>query len=127
MCPSPVHDVGSTSPVSVPELGPRVAETHTGMVFLVGDKATKGQKPIVTDFLDFSTVGAAGACLQPVALNRRLAPESYLGVAHFTLPGCGAARAGHRDAPLSGRVATGNEGSAGVSPWAGIRNRGPAP
>lgn len=92
MFPSPVHDVGSTSPVSVPELGPRVAETHTGMVFLVGDKAYKVKKPIVTDFLDFSTVERREhACNREVALNRRLAPESYLGVAHFTLPGCGAA------------------------------------
>lgn len=92
MCPSPVHDVGSTSPASAPELCPRVAETHTGMVFLVGDKAYKVKKPIVTDFLDFSTVERREhACNREVALNRRLAPDSYLGVAHFTLPGCGAA------------------------------------
>ena len=34
--------------------GPLTAETHTGMVFLVGDRAYKVKKPVVTDFLDFS-------------------------------------------------------------------------
>lgn len=92
MCPSPIHDVGSTSPASVPGRCPRVAETHTGMVFLVGDKAYKVKKPIVTDFLDFSTVERRErACNREVTLNRRLAPDSYLGVAHFTPPECGAA------------------------------------
>ena len=33
-----------------------VAETHTGMVFLVGELAYKVKKSVVTDFLDFSTV-----------------------------------------------------------------------
>lgn len=92
MCPSPIHDVGGTPPVPEPELCPRVAETHTGMVFLMGDKAYKVKKPIVTDFLDFSTVERREhACNREVALNRRLAPDSYLGVAHFTPPECGAA------------------------------------
>lgn len=92
MCPSSIHDAGSTSPVSAPELSPRVAETHTGLVFLVGHKAYKVKKPIVTDFLDFSTVERREhACDREVTLNRRLAPDSYLGVAHFTPPGCGAA------------------------------------
>jgi len=66
---------------------PQVAETHTGMVFLVGDKAYKVKKPVVTDFLDFSTVeGRERACAHEVALNSRLAPSSYLGIAHFTAP-----------------------------------------
>ncbi len=64
---------------------PRIAETHTGMVFLVGDRAYKIKKPVLTDFLDFSTVERReSACADEVALNRRLAPDSYLGVAHFT-------------------------------------------
>lgn len=61
---------------------PRIAETHTGMVFLVGDRAYKIKKPVLTDFLDFSTVERReSACADEVALNRRLAPDSYLGVA----------------------------------------------
>lgn len=59
-----------------------VAETHTGMVFLVGDLAYKVKKPVVTDFLDFSTVDRrVTACTREVMLNRRLAPASYLGPA----------------------------------------------
>ena len=32
-----------------------IRETHTGVLVLVGDRVYKGKKPIVTDFLDFST------------------------------------------------------------------------
>jgi uncharacterized protein len=63
-----------------------VHETHTGVVALMGDKAFKAKKPICTDFLDFSTAGLREyACQREVALNRRLAPDSYLGVGHFIL------------------------------------------
>ncbi len=66
---------------------PTVAETHTGMVFLVGDFAYKVKKPVVTDFLDFSTVERrVVACTHEVMLNRRLAPGSYLGLGRFTAP-----------------------------------------
>jgi uncharacterized protein len=66
-------------------LDAQVHETHTGVVVLIGDKAYKAKKPIVTDFLDFSTaVSRERACDHEVALNRRLAPDSYLGVAHFS-------------------------------------------
>lgn len=67
---------------------PQVAETHTGLVFLVGDRAYKVKKPVVTDFLDFSTLDRReNACAREVALNSRLAPNSYLGIAHFAPPG----------------------------------------
>ncbi|BBZ76854.1 hypothetical protein MANY_21910 [Mycolicibacterium anyangense] len=67
---------------------PQIAETHTGLVFLVGDKAYKVKKPVVTDFLDFSTLDRREiACAREVALNSRLAPNSYLGIAHFAAPG----------------------------------------
>ncbi|SBS73490.1 conserved hypothetical protein [uncultured Mycobacterium sp.] len=69
-------------------MGAQIAETHTGMVFLVGDRAYKIKKPVVTDFLDFSTLEhREQACAHELALNRRLAPDSYLGLAHFTPPG----------------------------------------
>ena len=69
-------------------LCPQVAETHTGLVFLVGDRAYKLKKAVTTDFLDFSTVQSRErACEREVALNRRLAPGSYLRVAHFSAPG----------------------------------------
>lgn len=60
-------------------------ETHTGIVVLVGERAYKAKKPVITDFLDFSTPQAREhACQREVTLNRRLAPSSYLGVAHLT-------------------------------------------
>jgi uncharacterized protein len=69
------------------DLAAQVRETHTGVVVLLGDRAYKAKKPVVTDFLDFSTVAhRERACLHEVALNRRLAPDSYLGVAHVTDP-----------------------------------------
>ena len=61
-----------------------IRETHTGLVVLVGDRAYKVKKPVVTDFLDFSTSERREqVCAREVSLNRRLAPDSYLGVAHF--------------------------------------------
>lgn len=70
---------------------PRVAETHSGLVILVGDRAYKVKKPVTTDFLDFSTPESREwACEHEVTLNRRLAPASYLGVGHFQSPAGGA-------------------------------------
>ena len=56
-------------------------ETHIGVVFLVGDHAYKMKKPVTTAFLDFSTPQRRlAACRREVELNRRLAPDVYLGV-----------------------------------------------
>ena len=72
-------------------LRPRVAETHTGLVILVGELAYKVKKPVTTDFLDFSSVASRErACAHEVELNSRLAPDSYLGVGHFEPPQGGA-------------------------------------
>lgn len=72
---------------SAAALRPQVAETHTGLVVLVGEYAYKVKKPVTTDFLDFSTPASRErACAREVTLNRRLAPESYLGVAHLQPP-----------------------------------------
>ncbi len=52
-------------------LNAQVRETHTGVVFLVGDKAYKVKKPLTTDFLDFSTPELRErACEHEVTLNR---------------------------------------------------------
>ncbi len=78
----------AAAPGSDADPHPLIAETHTGMVFLVGDRAYKVKKPVVTDFLDFSTLERRErACSHELALNSRLAPGSYLGIAHFTAPG----------------------------------------
>jgi len=64
-----------------------VRETHAAVVFLVGDSAYKMKKPVQLGFLDFSTEPARReACHREVALNRRLAPDVYLGVADVTRP-----------------------------------------
>lgn len=59
-----------------------VAETHVSTLFFVGDRVYKLKKPVKMDFLDFSTVETREhACRREVELNRRLAPDVYLGVA----------------------------------------------
>lgn len=66
-------------------LSAEVHETHTGLVMLLGDRAYKAKKAVVTDFLDFSTPQhRERACAHEIELNRRLAPHSYLGLAHFS-------------------------------------------
>jgi aminoglycoside phosphotransferase family enzyme/predicted kinase len=68
-------------------LDAHVHETHTGLVVLLGDKAYKAKKSVTADFLDFSTVPRRRhACEREVALNSRLSPDSYLGVADFIGP-----------------------------------------
>ena len=56
-------------------------ETHSAAVYLSGDRAYKLKKPVTTGFLDFTTVSArTEACRRETALNRRFAPDVYLGV-----------------------------------------------
>ncbi|WP_019926115.1 AAA family ATPase [Nocardia sp. BMG111209] len=63
-------------------------ETHTGLVVLCGDRAYKVKKPIVTDFLDFGTRALRAEALErELRLNRRLAPDVYLGIGCFHPPG----------------------------------------
>lgn len=57
------------------------AETHSGAVVFLGDRAYKLKKPVDLGFLDFSSRQAREqACHREVELNRRLAPDVYLGV-----------------------------------------------
>lgn len=58
-----------------------VIETHISCVFLSGDRAWKLKKAVRFPYLDFSTLAQRHeACLREVELNRRTAPELYLGV-----------------------------------------------
>ncbi len=64
-----------------------LAETHTAVVFFAGDRAYKLKKPVRTGFLDFSTAPArAAVCQRETELNRRFAPDVYLGVAELRDP-----------------------------------------
>ncbi|WP_245550930.1 bifunctional aminoglycoside phosphotransferase/ATP-binding protein [Nocardia paucivorans] len=80
-----------TSPVApfatATDTGALLHETHTGLVVLFGNRAYKVKKPITTDFLDFGTpLSRERACRREYELNRRLAPDVYLGVAHLSDP-----------------------------------------
>ena len=71
---------------SVP-MAAAVAETHSGVVFFLGDRAYKAKKAVDLGFLDFRTLAARRlACHREVELNRRLAPDVYLGVADVVGP-----------------------------------------
>lgn len=60
---------------------PRIAETHVSWVALVGDRAYKLLKPVDLGFLDHRTRQARRrACAREVRINRRFAPDVYLGV-----------------------------------------------
>ena len=59
-----------------------LAETHISVLAAIGDRVYKLKKPVALGFLDFSTREAReAACQREVELNRRLAPDVYLGVA----------------------------------------------
>ncbi|MFF1442786.1 AAA family ATPase [Streptomyces sp. NPDC058295] len=65
-----------------------VCETHTAIVFFAGDRVYKVKKPVDLGFLDYSTRTARlAACEREVALNRRFAPDVYLGLGEVTGPG----------------------------------------
>jgi len=60
----------------------QVAETHSAVVFFAGDRVYKLKNLVNLGFLDFSTPQArAVACAGECELNRRYAPDVYLGVA----------------------------------------------
>ena len=64
-----------------------LAETHSAVVVFLGDRAYKLKKPVDLGFLDFRTREARlAACRREVELNRRLAPDVYLGVADVVGP-----------------------------------------
>ncbi|AOW92655.1 AAA family ATPase [Rhodococcus sp. WMMA185] len=78
----------SSSPRVAGDLGVNGTETHTAYVFMVGDVVFKAKKPIRTAFVDFGTAEKRReACEREVALNQRLCPDVYLGVAQLIDPG----------------------------------------
>jgi len=79
---------GTCSPATVLPGRADLRETHCGVVVLIGDRAYKVKKPVDLGFLDFSHVAERErVCRREVELNRRLAPDVYLGVGHVTTPG----------------------------------------
>ncbi len=67
---------------------PTLEETHVSVVVGYDDLVLKLKKPVTTSFLDWSTIERRrDACEREVRLNRRLAPDVYLGVGELRLPG----------------------------------------
>src|SRR6516165_7816820 len=67
-----------------------VRQTHISAVFLAGPYAYKVKKPVNPGFLDFSTLEKRHHfCEEEVRLNRRLAPDVYLGVVPVVRIGSG--------------------------------------
>lgn len=61
--------------------GRALLETHISWVILAGPYAYKIKKPVNLGFLDFSTLEQRRAdCEREVQLNRRFAPDVYLGI-----------------------------------------------
>ena len=59
-----------------------VRETLISVIVLVGDRAVKIKKPVHLPYLDWRALPARrAACQREVELNRRLAPDVYLGTA----------------------------------------------
>ena len=60
--------------------GADVRETHSAVVVLLGDRAYKVKKPVDLGFLDFTTLASRRAAVsRELKLNRRTAPDVYLG------------------------------------------------
>ncbi|APZ91747.1 polynucleotide kinase [Fuerstiella marisgermanici] len=73
-------------PNSVSEV--EVRQTHISVVFLAGDCVYKVKKAVDYGFLDFATLEKRRHyCDEEVRLNRRLAPDVYLGVVPITRSG----------------------------------------
>jgi len=62
-----------------------IIQTHISVVALAGSYVYKVRKEVDLDFLDFTTLEKRRRdCLEEVRLNRRLAPDAYLGVVALT-------------------------------------------
>lgn len=63
-------------------------QTHISHVLLAGDAAYKIKKPVNFGFLDFTELGQRRFfCQEELRLNRRLAPDLYLGLMGLTAEG----------------------------------------
>jgi len=68
-------------------------ETHISWVFLGASEVFKVKRPVDLGFLDFTTLeNRREACDAEVRLNRRLAPEVYIGVVPITVDAAGVHR-----------------------------------
>jgi hypothetical protein len=84
--PAAYPSEGSGASVSGNTAAVERVDTHISNVFLTPGRVYKLRRPVTLSFVDFSSPRERLAdCLREVALNRRLAPDVYLGIApiHF--------------------------------------------
>lgn len=80
-----VEFLSTPSAYDVQVSGVERIDTHSAIVFLAGDFAYKLKRAVRYDYLDFSTLERRRvACEAEVVVNRRTAPQLYLGVVPVT-------------------------------------------
>jgi len=90
-----------------PAAAPEVVQTHLSTVFLTPERVYKFRKPVDLGFVRFASREERNAdCLREVELNRRLAPDVYVGVAPLLAEG-GALALG----PVAEKLHDGADGS----------------
>ena len=76
-------------------------ETHISIVFLAGDRVYKLKRAVRFPYLDFSSPALrAAACEAEVALNRRTAPDTYLGIVQVVRDRAGRLHLGGEGTPV---------------------------
>ena len=74
---------------------PRLLQTHISLLYFVGERVYTLKKEVDFGFLDYSTLARRRHfCEEEVRLNRRLAGDTYLGVAPVTRTRSGGLRVG---------------------------------
>jgi uncharacterized protein len=80
-----VEALRATRPFGHPVYRVETIETHISTVLLAGEFAYKIKKPVDLGFVDFTTLEKRRQCCEAeVRLNRRTAPQLYLGVVPIT-------------------------------------------
>jgi aminoglycoside phosphotransferase family enzyme len=68
---------------------PKKIETHGAIVFLAGDQVYKIKRNVVYPYMDFSTPEKRkAACLAEIEVNRKNAPDLYVGTVPITRNNC---------------------------------------
>jgi aminoglycoside phosphotransferase family enzyme len=76
-------------------------DTHISIVFLAGDRAFKLKRAVRLPYVDYATLDRRRAfCEKEVALNRRTAPDLYLGAVAVTRSSTGALAIGGAGDPV---------------------------
>jgi aminoglycoside phosphotransferase family enzyme/predicted kinase len=85
-----------------PPASVELRETHISWVFLAGERAYKVKKPVSFPFLDYGTLERRReCCLEELRLNRRFAPDVYLGVVAIVARGPGRVAIASADDPYA--------------------------